>query len=113
MGIYKLDLNSGEKSVVISSVDPQFGEKPPKLVNDLDFDDDLVYFIDSSSERELNEVINEHIESMPNGRLFVFDETNNKLELLKEGLYLPNGLQFMPDKESILINENSRARILR
>lgn len=114
LGIYKLDLSNGVKNAVLSSVDVQFKGVLPKLVNDLDIDDDgLIYFIDSSYEHEVNEAVEEHIEALPRGRLFSLNEQTNKLELLKDGLYFPNGLQLMPDQESVLINENSMARILR
>lgn len=85
------------------------------MLNDLDIDETngLIYFIDSSYEHELNDVIDEAIELLGRGRLFSYDEQNNKLELLHESLYLPNGIQIMPDKQSLLINENSIARILR
>lgn len=114
LGIYKLDLSNGDKNAVLSSVDVQFKGVLPKLVNDLDIDDDgLIYFIDSSYEHEVNEAVEEHIEALPRGRLFSLNEQTHQLELLKDGLYFPNGLQLMPDQESVLINENSMARILR
>jgi sugar lactone lactonase YvrE len=84
-----------------------------KLVNDLDLDGDIIYFIDSSYEREVNEAIEEHLEALPRGRLFSFNERTNKLELLLENLYFPNGLQLTPNKDALLINENSMARILK
>ena len=101
--------------MVLSSNDSRFKDRPLKLVNDLDLDETngIIYFIDSSYEKELNDVIDEHIECVARGRLFSFDEENNRLEMLKDGLYLPNGIQLMPDKQSLLINENSMARILR
>ena len=84
-----------------------------KLVNDLDIDGDVIYFIDSSYEREVNEAIEEHIEALARGRLFSFNEKTNKLELLLENLYFPNGLQLTPNKDALLINENSMSRILK
>jgi sugar lactone lactonase YvrE len=97
----------------LSANDTRFGMAPLKLVNDLDFDGDEIYAIDSSFEREVNEAVEEHIEANARGRLFRYNEKKNELEILLANLYFPNGLQLMPDKESILINENSMARILR
>ncbi len=82
-------------------------------MNDLDFDGDLIYFIDSSYERGVNEAVEEHIEALPRGRLFSYDEKTKELDLLLDNLYFPNGLQLTPDKQAILINENSMARILK
>jgi len=115
LGIFKINLSNSETNQILSSNDPRFNKLPLKLLNDLDLDDDdnIIYFIDSSYELDLNQVLEEHLELMPRGRLFSYDEKRNKIELLKDGLYLPNGLQLMPDKQSILINENSMARILR
>ena len=83
------------------------------MVNDLDLDGDLIYFIDSSYEREINEAIEEFIEALPRGRLFSYNEKTDKLEFLLENLYFPNGLQLLPSKDAILINECSMARIIK
>lgn len=99
--------------MLLSSKDKRFGDKPMRLLNDLDFDGDLVYFIDSSFKRPVHEAIEEHLESNPRGRLFSYNEKTDELKLLLDGLYFPNGLQLMPDKNSILINENTMARILK
>lgn len=76
-------------------------------------DGDLIYFIDSSFENTINEAIEEHIEGLPQGRLFVYNEKIDKLEMLLDNLFFPNGLQLFPSKDSILINENVMARIIR
>ena len=81
------------------------------MVNDLDIDGDIIYLIDSSYGRDINEALDECIECQPRGRLFSFNERTNKLEQLLDGLYFPNGLQLMPNKEAILINECSTGKI--
>lgn len=112
-GLFKVNIQTGQKSLILSSTDKRFGAKPLKLVNDLDMDGDIIYFIDSSYAREVNEAIEEIIESQPRGRLFQYDLKTDKLDLLAENLYFPNGLQLMPDKQNILINECSMARIIK
>jgi adipocyte plasma membrane-associated protein len=84
-----------------------------KLLNDLDFDGDFIYFIDSSYERTVNEAAEEHLEIQPRGRLFRINEKTNELEFILDNLYFPNGLQLTPDKKVALINENSMSRILK
>lgn len=74
---------------------------------------DTVYFIDSSDVREVNEAIEEHIEARPRGRLFAYNEKTDELNLLVDHLYFPNGLQLGPQKDYLLINENSMSRILK
>lgn len=93
--------------------DKRLGPAPMKLVNDLDLDGDIIYFIDSSYERDINEAIEEHMEALPRGRLFSYNEKTDKIEFLLENLYFPNGLQLLPTKEAILINENSMSRIIK
>lgn len=83
------------------------------MINDLDIDGNLIYFIDSSDVREVNEAVDEAFEAQPRGRLFCFNELKNELTLLTSGLFFPNGLQLTPNKEEILINECSASRILK
>ena len=103
----------GTKEIIFGSNDSRLGSAHLKFVNDLDLDGDVVYFIDSSFEREVNEAIEEHFEALPRGRLFSYDMKADKLELLLENLYFPNGLQLTPEKDALLINENSMARIIK
>lgn len=98
----------------MSSDDYRFGDKPLKCANDLDIDDDgVIYFIDSSYKRTLNEFLQEYIEAQPRGRLFSFNEMTNELNLLHTGIFYPNGIQLTPAKDAVLINEDTMARILK
>jgi sugar lactone lactonase YvrE len=84
-----------------------------KFANDLDRDGDMIYFLDSSYERDVNEAIEEHFETQPRGRFYSFNEKTNELVLLLEDLYFPNGIELSPDRDYIMINENSAARIIK
>ena len=110
--IFKFKLK-GTKELVFSSFDSRLGTASMKLCNDLDIDGEVIYFIDSSYERGVNEAVEEHIEALARGRLFSYNEKTDKLEFLLENLYFPNGLQLLPSKDAILINENSMSRILK
>lgn len=112
-GILKVNTRTGERKQLVSPSDKRLGPAPMRLVNDLDLDGDLVYFIDSSYERDINEAVEEHMEALPRGRLFSYNERTDKIEFLLENLYFPNGLQLLPGNEAILINENSIARIIK
>jgi sugar lactone lactonase YvrE len=81
------------------------------LLNDIDLDGDMIYFIDSSSKNNVNNAVLDILESFPLGRLFSFNEKSNELKLVKSQLYFPNGLQILPNKEAILVNECSAATI--
>ena len=112
-GVFKLDLLSGKKHLVLSSKDPRFGQAPPKLMNDLDLDGDNVYLIDSSHKHSADTGVDEIVEMRARGRLFKYNEKTDVLELLLETLYMPNGLQLMPSKDAVLISESLIARILK
>lgn len=82
-----------------------------KFCNDLDLDGDVIYFIDTSYARGVNEFLEEHVEALPRGRLFSYNEKTDKLEVLLNDLFFPNGMQLTPTNDVILINENTMARI--
>ena len=111
-GLFKLDVKLGIKDLLLSSSDSRLG-MPMKMVNDLDIDGDLIYLIDSSYVREVNEAVEEAIEGQARGRLFVYNEMTNTLEFLAGGFLFPNGLQLLPNKKEILINECSSSRIIK
>ena len=111
-GLFKLDIKQGIKKLVLSSSDSRL-DMPMKMVNDLDIDGDLIYLIDSSYVREVNEAVEEAIEGQARGRLFVYNELTDTLEFLAGGFMFPNGLQLMPNKKEILINECSSSRIIK
>ena len=98
---------------MLNANDPRFGDKPLKFTNDLDNDGDKIYFVDSSYDRDVNGAIEEHVEAQPRGRLFCYNQANDTLELLRDGLFYPNGLQLSPSKDYVLVNENTMARIVK
>jgi sugar lactone lactonase YvrE len=103
----------GAKTTVLRPDDARFGAHPMKFANDMDLAGDVIYFVDSSFERDVNEAIEEHFEAQPRGRLYSFDLKTNELTLLLEGLYFPNGLELSPNKDYVLINENTAAKIIK
>ena len=105
--------NTGEKKTVLSPFDRRFGDLKPKFTNDLDLYGDEIYFIDSSYQRDVNDVFEVILEGLPSGRLFLYNEKTDKLELLKDGLFFPNGMQLGPNKDYVLINENTKCRIIK
>ena len=92
----------------------RFGDKPLKFTNDLDIDNNgVIYFVDTSYLRDVNDFLKEYIEAQPRGRLFSYDESNNKLTLLLDQLHFPNGISLTPDKNALLIDENTVCQITR
>lgn len=93
--------------------DARFGDRPLKFTNDLDVDGDMIYFVDTSYLRNVNEFLEDYIEAQPHGRLFSFNQKTNELKLLLDNLYFPNGIQLTPTKDAVLVNENTKCRIIR
>ncbi len=91
------------------------GNSPLKFVNDLDVDGDIIYFIDSTNQTNLNGLLQEvfNPQPRPTGRLFKYDESNGRLELLLGNLLLPHSLVLTPNKNALLINELTAYRISR
>lgn len=112
-GLVKVDVKKATKKSVIAWNDQRFGEAIMRLCDDLEIDGDIVYFVDSSYEYNINEHLNDLLEALPRGRLFSYNEKTDQLECLAENLYFPNGLQLMPNKAEILINECTLNRILK
>ena len=111
-GIIKIDVDKGSKSLVIGANDTRFGALPMRLVNDIDMDGDMVYFIDSSTKIDVNDAVTDILESFSLGRLFQLNENTNELTLLSDNLYFPNGLQLLsPSNDAILVNECTIATI--
>lgn len=112
-GLVKIDVKLGTKKIILGVNDTRFNDLPMKFPDDLDIDGDIIYFIDSSYEHGFNEAMDEHIEALPRGRLFSYNEKTDDLEMIADNLYFPNGLQLMPNKREILINENTMSRIIK
>ena len=53
------------------------------------------------------------LDGAPRGRLFSYSLHSNKLSLLLCGLHFPNGVQLLPDEESLLFVESGRFRVLK
>ncbi len=69
--------------------------------------------MDTSVIRGVDGALAEHVEARPNGRLFKFDTSTGLVETLLDNLFFPNGLQLTPERDAILVNENTAARILK
>lgn len=112
-GIVKVNVKTGKKTTVLSSNDPRFKDAPMKLTDDLDIDGDIIYFVDSSYEHTIDEAFAEFLEGVARGRLYSYNEKTDMLEFITGNLYFPNGMQLMPNKKEVLINEVNQARIIK
>ena len=112
-GIYKVDLTTNKKYAVLAANDKRF-DVPLKLIDDLDIDDEgIIYFTVSTTKRDLHEAVALHFESIPDGRVFSFNEKTNELTLLIDKMVFPNGIQLTPDQDALIIAEHGMARLVK
>lgn len=104
---------SETKTLILNANDTRFGSKPLRSSEDIDIDGDNIYFVDSSYKHDVNEMIQDITHAFPGGRLFRYNERQDKLELLADGLYYPNGVQLTSGGEAIFVSEFSMARIIK
>lgn len=78
----------------------------------MDIDGDTIYFVDSSYKHDLNEAVEDIVYGFPGGRLFSYNEKTDELKLIADKLFHPNGVQLLPNKSAVLVNEYSTGRIL-
>ena len=112
-GLVKINVDQKTKKIVLSANDTRFGNKPLKCTEDLDIDGDNIYFVDSTDKHGLNQAMEDIIFLNPSGRVFRYNEKNDELDLVLDNLYYPNGIQLTPNKDALLINEFSKARIIK
>ncbi len=100
---------------MVASNDSRLGNNSLKFVNDLDVDGNIIYFVDSTNQTDINGLLQEvfNPQPKPTGRLFKYDESTGQLELLIGNLFLPHSLVLTPDKNALLINEVTAYRISR
>jgi sugar lactone lactonase YvrE len=78
-------------------------------------DGKTLYFTDSSDKYYGKpwKYMYDLLEARPHGRLFSLDLTTNRLEMLMDGLFYPNGIVTGPGGDYLLFNETYRYRIRR
>uniref|UniRef100_A0AAY4BGJ0 Adipocyte plasma membrane-associated protein n=1 Tax=Denticeps clupeoides TaxID=299321 RepID=A0AAY4BGJ0_9TELE len=72
-----------------------------------------VYFTDSSSRWQRRNFLNLVMEATADGRVLEYDTVTKEVSVMMEGLRFPNGIQLLPDEESVLVPETTMARIRR
>ncbi|KAJ8262022.1 hypothetical protein GJAV_G00161200 [Gymnothorax javanicus] len=113
MGLFRVDPLTGEKTLLLSSKEGADGI-PFGFLNGLEISrSGMVFFTDSSSRWGRRHVRYEVIETNHLGRLLAYDPETGLVKTLLDSLYMPNGVAFSPEEDSLLIAETSIGRILR
>jgi sugar lactone lactonase YvrE len=84
------------------------------FTDDVDVDtQNVAWFSDASVKWDHHHVMNEALESRPNGRLVRFDIETGACETVVDDLYFANGVAVSADETYVLVNETMRYRTKR
>lgn len=87
--------------------------QPLLFTNDLDMDDHVVYFTDSSTVYQRRQFVAATASGDKTGRLMKYDKSTKQVAILLQGLSFANGVALSKDQTFLLVAETSACRILR
>ena len=98
----------------ISVLCTEAGSHPLGFTDDVDVDSqNVAWFSDASYKWDHQEVMNEVLESRPNGRLLKYDISTGECVVVLDELFFANGVAVSPDDSYVLVNETMRYRTKR
>ncbi|XP_072293028.1 adipocyte plasma membrane-associated protein isoform X3 [Eucyclogobius newberryi] len=114
LGLFRVNPNSGEVVRLVEG-GQMVGGRSLAFINDLDVTRDgrRVYFTSSSSRWQRRDFLNLIMEATDDGRVLELDTDTGEVSVIMDRLRFPNGLQLLPDEESVLVSETTMARIRR
>lgn len=114
LGLFEVNPVTGESTLLVSTK-KMIGGRRLSFINDLDVTQDgkKVYFTDSSSRWHRRDFMNLIMEATADGRVLEYDTETKEATVIMENLRFPNGIQLLPDDESVLVAETTMARIRR
>ncbi|XP_008319932.1 adipocyte plasma membrane-associated protein isoform X2 [Cynoglossus semilaevis] len=114
LGLFEVNPTTGETTRLVEGGQVVNGRKL-SFINDLSVTQDgkKVYFTDSSSRWQRKDYVNLIMEATADGRVLEYDTETKEVTVIMENLRFPNGIQLLPDEESVLVAETTMARIRR
>ncbi|XP_035028659.1 adipocyte plasma membrane-associated protein isoform X2 [Hippoglossus stenolepis] len=114
LGLFEVNPTTGETTRLVSGGQIVAGRKL-SFINDVAVTQDgkKVYFTDSSSRWQRRDYLHLIMEATADGRVLELDTETGEVTVLMENLRFPNGIQLLPDEESVLVAETTMARIRR
>ncbi|XP_063048144.1 adipocyte plasma membrane-associated protein [Engraulis encrasicolus] len=114
LGIFQVDPVTGHVTPLVRGTEMVAGQRL-SFINDLDVSQDgrKVYFTSSSSRWQRRDYLQLIMEATADGRVLEYDVVTRQVSVMMEGLRFPNGIQLLPDEESVLVTETTMARIRR
>ncbi|MFI5490187.1 SMP-30/gluconolactonase/LRE family protein [Micromonospora echinaurantiaca] len=75
--------------------------------------DGTVYFTDSSYRFPVSHWKRDLLEHRPNGRVLAYHPGTGRTEVVRDGLYFPNGIALTPDESALMLVETATHRLVR
>lgn len=114
LGVFEVNPTTGESTRLVAGGQVVAGRKL-SFINDVAVTQDgkKVYFTDSSSRWQRRDYLNLIMEATADGRVLELDTESREVLVVMDNLRFPNGIQLLPDEESVLVAETTMARIRR
>lgn len=114
LGVFEVNPSTGESTRLVSGGQLVAGRKL-SFINDITVTRDgrKLFFTDSSSRWQRRDYLQLLMEATDDGRVLELDLETRDLTVVMENLRFPNGIQLLPDEESVLVAETTMARIRR
>lgn len=114
LGLFEVNPTTGEAKMLVKGGE-EVGGRKLSFINDLAVTQDgkKVFFTSSSSRWQRRDYMNLIMEATADGRVLEYDTESKELTVVMENLRFPNGIQLLPDEESVLVAETTMARIRR
>ncbi|KAF7644410.1 hypothetical protein LDENG_00222470 [Lucifuga dentata] len=114
LGVFEVNPTTGEATQLVSGSQVVAGRKL-SFINDLAVTQDgkKLYFTASSSRWQRRDYMQLIMEATADGRVLEYDTESREVSVVMENLRFPNGIQLLPDEESVLVAETTMARIRR
>ncbi|GMT12643.1 hypothetical protein PFISCL1PPCAC_3940, partial [Pristionchus fissidentatus] len=112
-GVFIVDFNSGSKKQLIDGRMPIENDLAA-FFNDIDIiNDDEFLFTDSSTVYGRKDFMKEILAAKGTGRVIHHTISTGKSKVLLKGLHFANGIQILPDRQSFVVSELTRAKLTR
>ncbi|XP_029376555.1 adipocyte plasma membrane-associated protein isoform X2 [Echeneis naucrates] len=113
LGLFEVNPTTGQMMLVLGG--QLVGGRKLSFINDVAVTQDgkKLYFTDSSSRWQRRDYMQLIMEATADGRVLEYDMETRELTVVMENLRFPNGIQLLPDEESVLVAETTMARIRR
>ncbi|XP_015082441.1 protein STRICTOSIDINE SYNTHASE-LIKE 10-like [Solanum pennellii] len=103
----------GPKGGLATPLVQKFEGKPLVFTNDVDIDDDVIYFTDTSTKYQRWQFLTSFSSGDTTGRLMKYDKSTKKVTVLLGDLAFANGVALSKNKSFVLVTETTNFRILR